>query len=217
MNQYKNLPFLKKYAKIKKMRKKQLRLIFFILPIIILIIGGWLFFSQKDSYFKEFSNTKQKIQNLIQQINLLASQSNYQFQLIESKQKDNDIKNALELVIEEKERNREINETALKLTEELKQLTKLLPKFPNKDERDKIEKAIQYQIAAVSHLLNYGSGVDIILQELAQKYEAILDKKNFEIKRDLSQLINLIRQEIAAANENNQKFIQILGEIHPAK
>jgi len=195
------------------MRKKPIRLVFFVLLIIIGVIGGWLFFSQKDNYLKEFASSEQRLQNLIKQINLLASQSNYQFQLIEEKQKDGDIKNALELVIDEKERNREINETAMKLTEELKQLVKILPKFPNQEERNKIEKAIQYQIAAISHLLNYGSGVDIILQELAQKYEALLDKQPFEIKRDLSQLINLIKQEIAAADENSQKFIQVLEEI----
>jgi len=195
------------------MRKKSIRLVFFVLLIIIGVIGGWLFFSQKDNYLKEFASSEQRIQNLIKQINLLASQSNYQFQLIEAKQKDGDIKNALELVIDGKERNREINETTMKLTEELKQLVKILPKFPNQEERNKIEKAIQYQIAAISHLLNYGSGVDIILQELAQKYEALLDKQPFEIKRDLSQLINLIKQEIAAADENSQKFIQVLEEI----
>jgi len=195
------------------MRKKSIRLVFFVLLIIIGVIGGWLFFSQKDNYLKEFASSEQRIQNLIKQINLLASQSNYQFQLIEAKQKDGDIKNALELVIDGKERNREINETTMKLTEELKQLVKILPKFPNQEERNKIEKAIQYQIAAISHLLNYGSGVDIILQELAQKYEALLDKQPFEIKRDLNQLINLIKQEIAAADENSQKFIQVLEEI----
>lgn len=185
-----------------------------ILPLIILIIGGWVVVKKTNGNYRgSFYAAQTKIQSLISKINLLASQSSDQLQLIQDKQKNGDIKTALNLVIDEKERNRQINESAIQLTEELKQLAKLLVKFSNPSDRQKIETAIQYQINAINHLLNYGSGVDALLKELALKYESTLDNKPFEIRKDVDNLYLLIKQEIEAADANSQKFIQSLTEI----
>lgn len=195
-------------------KKKTTKKIIISLIIVILIAGTWFLVKTiNNGYVSKLNNSKQKIADLIQQINLLASQSNTQFQLIEEKQANQEIKNALDLVIDEKERNREINETALKLTDELKELTQILIQIPDQTDREKLEQAIQYQITGISHLLNYGSGVDVILEELAQKYESILDGRYFEIKRDIGQLISLIKEEISEANQNSQESIQLLSEV----
>jgi len=186
-----------------------------ILLVIILIIGGWTVVKKINSNYREgFYTAETKIQSLISKINLLASQSSNQLQLIQDKQKNGDIETALNLVIDEKERNRQLNESAIQLTEELKQLAKLLVKFSNPSDRQKIETAIQYQISAINHLLNYGSGVDALLKELALKYESTLDNKPFEIRKDIDNLYLLIKQEIEAADANSQKFIQSLTEIN---
>ena len=197
------------------MKKKELKkYLFIIVPILIVTGVAFLIVGSSSANSKKFSATGEKINNLIKEINILASASNERFQLIEEKQKKYDFKNALELIIEEKSNNEKINEAAMALTEQLKELTKLSTNFSDTIKRQKIEEAIKYQMEAISHLINYGSGIDIILAELAQKYESQLDGSYYEIKRDLHQTISLIKKEIQSADEYSQKFTQALKEIN---
>lgn len=204
--------------KMKKGKKTIKFWLWIIIPLFILTGGAFFFIQRTNGNLQENLNaTGTKIGNLIDQINLLASQSNDQLQLIQSKQKSGDVKTALDLVIIEKERNRQINESSIKLTEELKELTKLLLKVSDAADREKIETAIQYQINAIGHLLNYGAGVDALLQELALQYESILDNRAFEAKKNIDELYALTQQEINAASANSQKFLESLAEVHPVK
>jgi hypothetical protein len=197
------------------MKKKELKkYLFIIVPILVVTGVAFLIVGSSSANSKKFSATGEKINNLIKEIDVLASTSNERFQLIEEKHKNYDFKNALELIVEEKNNNEKINEAAMALTEQLKELTKLSTNFSDTIKRQKIEEAIKYQIEAISHLINYGSGIDIILAELAQKYESQLDGNYYEIKRDLHQTISLIKKEIQSADEYSQKFTQTLKEIN---
>lgn len=197
------------------MKKKDIKKILWIaLPILIVFGAAFLIVGISSANAKKFASTGERINNLIKEINILASASNERFQLIDEKQKNYDFKNALELIIEEKNNNEKINEAAMSLTEQLKELTKLSSSFSDVEKRQKIEEAIKYQIEAVGHLINYGSGIDIILAELAQKYESQLGGSYYEIKRDLHQTINLIKKEMQSADEYSRKFTQALNEIN---
>lgn len=197
------------------MKKKELKkYLFIIVPILVVTGVAFLIVGSSSANSKKFSATGEKINNLIKEIDVLASTSNERFQLIEEKHKNYDFKNALELIVEEKNNNEKINEASMALTEQLKELTKLSTNFSDTIKRQKIEEAIKYQIEAISHLINYGSGIDIILAELAQKYESQLDGNYYEIKRDLHQTISLIKKEIQSADEYSQKFTQTLKEIN---
>ncbi|HOX21389.1 MAG TPA: hypothetical protein PKZ02_00200 [Candidatus Paceibacterota bacterium] len=198
-----------------KKRKKTIKFWLLIIIPLFILIGGALFFIQKTNgnLQEDLNTTGNKISNLINQINLLASQSNDQLGLIQAKQKGGDVKAALDLVIIEKEHNRQINESSIQLTEELKKLTQLLLKVSDVAEQEKIETAIQYQVNAISHLLNYGAGVDALLQELALQYESALDNRTYEPKENIDELYALIQQEIATANTNSQKFLESLAEV----
>jgi hypothetical protein len=197
------------------MKKKELKkYLFIIIPILVVAGVAFLIVGSSSANFKKFTSTGNKINNLIKEINVLASASNERFQLIDEKQKNYEIGKALDLVVEEKNNNDKINQTAMALTEELKQLTRLSTNFSEAEKRQKIEQAIGYQIEAIGHLINYGSGLDIILAELAQKYESQLGGEYYEIKRDLNQLIELIKKEIQSADEYSQKFTQLLSEVN---
>lgn len=198
-----------------KKREKTIKFWLWIIIPLFILIGGTLFFIQKSNgnLQENLNATGTRISNLINQINLLASQSNDQLGLIQTKQKSGDVKAALDLVIVEKEHNRQINESSIQLTEELKELTQLLLKVSDATDQEKIETAIQYQISAISHLLNYGAGVDALLQELALQYESALDNRTYEPKENIDELYALIQQEIATANANSQKFLESLAEV----
>ncbi len=197
------------------MKKKELKKYLFIIAPILVVAGvAFLIVGSSSANSKKFSATGEKINNLIKEIDVLASTSNERFQLIEENQKNYNFKNALELIVEEKNNNEKINKTAMALTEQLKELTKLSTNFSETEKRQKIEQAIGYQIEAIGHLINYGSGLDIILAELAQKYESQLGGEYYEIKRDLNQLIELIKKEIQSADEYSQKFTQLLSEVN---
>lgn len=197
------------------MKKKELKKYLFIIAPILVVAGvAFLIVGSSSANSKKFSATGEKINNLIKEIDVLASTSNERFQLIEENQKNYNFKNALELIVEEKNNNEKINKTAMALTEQLKELTKLSTNFSEAEKRQKIEQAIGYQIEAIGHLINYGSGLDIILAELAQKYESQLGGEYYEIKRDLNQLIELIKKEIQSADEYSQKFTQLLSEVN---
>ena len=120
----------------------------------------------------------------------------------------------MDLVVEEKNNNDKINQTAVALTEQLKQLTKLSANLSDTTDREKIQQAVAYQIEAIGHLLNYGSGVDTLLSELDRKYASQLNGDYYEIKRDLNQLIELIKKEIQSADEYSQKFTQTISGIN---
>lgn len=202
-----------------KKRNKTIKFWLWIIIPLFILIGGALFFIQttNGNLQEDLNTTGNKISDLIDRINLLASQSNDQLELIQTKQKSGDLKGALDLVIVEKEHNRQINESAIQLTEELKELTQLLLKVPDVNDREKIETAIQYQISAIGHLLNYGAGVDALLQELALQYESALDNRTYEPKENIDELYVLIQKETATANANSQKFLESLAEVKNEK
>ena len=195
----------------KKILKKYLIII---VPILVVVGVTFLIIGISSANSKKLFSTQTKINELIKEINILASASNERFQLIEEKQKNYEIGPALDLVVEEKNNNDKINQTAIALTEQLKQLTKLSSSLSNTESRDKIQKAVAYQIEAIGHLINYGSGVDTLLSELDRKYASQLDGDYYEIKRDLNQLIELIKKEIQSADEYSQKFTQTISEIN---
>lgn len=183
-----------------------------VIVIILIVIGVW-FFSAKNVQ-GDFVSTGEKIQNQLQQISILTSQSLYQFQAISEKQKAGDFKTALDLIIEERNRNNEINTLALTMTEELKNLAKLSIKLSEQKDRTKVEEAIQYQIEGTGHLINYRSGVDVLLQEMAEKYEGVIDNQPTETKRDIGKLIEWIKTEIETAQDKSKQFIDTISQIY---
>jgi len=195
----------------KKIIKKYLIII---VPILVAVGVTFLIIEISAANSKKLSYTQIKINDLIKEINILASTSNERFQLIGEKQKNYEIGSALDLVVEEKNNNDKINQTAVALTEQLKQLTKLSANLSNTQDREKIQKAVAYQIEAIGHLINYGSGVDTLLNELDRRYASQLGGDYYEIKRDLNQLIELIKKEIQSADEYSQKFTQTISEIN---
>jgi len=195
----------------KKILKKYLIII---VPILVVVGVAFLIIGISEANLKKLSSTQTRINELIKEINVLASASNERFQLIEEKQKNYEIGPALDLVVEEKNNNDKINQTAVALTEQLKQLTKLSANLSNTQDREKIQKAVAYQIEAIGHLINYGSGVDTLLNELDRRYASQLGGDYYEIKRDLNQLIELIKKEIQSADEYSQKFTQTISEIN---
>lgn len=197
------------------MKSKAVKISIGVVVAIIIIASAWLLTMADNK--ENVERTGERIQNQIHQISLLTSQSLIQFQNISQKQEEGDLKSALDLVTEEKERNKEINNLAMALTEELKELAKLSIRLNSEKERNITEEAIQYQIEAISHLLNYGSGVDIILQELAKKYEDSIEGRETSIKRDMGQLIGLIQDEIRIAEEKSQEFIRAISLISDEK
>lgn len=195
----------------KKILKKYLIII---VPILVVVGVAFLIIGISEANLKKLSSTQTRINELIKEINVLASASNERFQLIEEKQKNYEIGPALDLVVEEKNNNDKINQTAVALTEQLKQLTKLSANLSDTTDREKIQQAVAYQIEAIGHLLNYGSGVDTLLSELDRKYASQLNGDYYEIKRDLNQLIELIKKEIQSADEYSQKFTQTISGIN---
>ena len=181
-----------------------------VIVLVTSVIGGSLLFGNNSD---ELASIEEKIQNYINQISILTSQSLYQFQNIQDKQTEGEMREALDLVIEEKERMKEINNISMILTEELKELAKISISFSDKIKRQKIEEAIQFQIEAIGHLLNYGSGVEVILEDLAKRYEAELEGREFDVKRDINQLIELIKKEIELSRRNSESFVLKLGEV----
>ena len=105
----------------KKILKKYLIII---VPILVVVGVAFLIIGISEANLKKLSSTQTRINELIKEINVLASASNERFQLIEEKQKNYEIGPALDLVVEEKNNNDKINQTAVALTEQLKQLTK---------------------------------------------------------------------------------------------
>ncbi len=197
------------------MNKKTLKkYLVIIVPILVVVGVAFLIVGISQANLKKLSSTQTRINELIKEINVLASASNERFQLIEEKQKNYEIGPALDLVVEEKNNNDKINQTAVALTEQLKQLTKLSANLSDTTDREKIQQAVAYQIEAIGHLLNYGSGVDTLLSELDRKYASQLNGDYYEIKRDLNQLIELIKKEIQSADEYSQKFTQTISGIN---
>jgi hypothetical protein len=194
------------------MKSMGIKIIVAVALVVVVVAGIFLFGNGSNG--NTMAGIDEKIQNNIQQISLLTAQSILQFQKIEEEQIRENFKLALDLIIEEKQRNREINILALELTNNLEELAKISIGLKDREVRSKIEEAIQYQIEAISHLLNYGSGVDIILEELSKKYESILENKNFQSKRDINQLIELIKKEIEVAGEKSKKFIEIFSNLN---
>ena len=112
------------------MKKKEMKkYLLIIIPILVVAGVAFLIVGSSSANFKKFTSTGNKINNLIKEINVLASASNERFHLIDEKQKNYEIESAMILVNEEKNNKDKINETAMALTEQLKELAKLSNNF----------------------------------------------------------------------------------------
>lgn len=169
------------------------KLLPFIFLIILIGLGYWAISQTLKKGQVETPYLLGSLQNSTQELLDLTSLSENQW-LSVNKEFD------WQIINEERTRNEELKNRLWDLTEELKILVKNLGKISEKEKREKLEKAIQYQLNCLSHLINYSQLVDSLINDLEKEEE------NKEIEKILATYQEKLKEEFKRAQENYQFF-----------
>ncbi|MDP3015265.1 MAG: hypothetical protein Q8N28_02545 [bacterium] len=154
----------------------------------------------------DFLAARQEASLIAQDIVLLSNESTNRLNEIAQFDKDRKYTEALILISQELERNREAREKAIKLSAQLEIMAKNLAKISPASAGQIALEAISLETALISRLITYNDYLTKLLEVLREKF---LEKHNGD---QVSELISKINDEAKAINDLNQKFNEVMKE-----
>ena len=152
----------------------------------------------------DFLIARQEASLIAQNIVSLSNESISRLNEISQFDKDRKYTEALLLISQELERNREAREKAIKLSAQLEIMARNLAKISPASAGQKALEAISSETALISRLITYNDYLAKLLEVLRGKF---LEKQNGD---QVPELISKINNEAKAINDLNQKFNEVM-------
>ena len=152
----------------------------------------------------DFLIARQEASLIAQNIVSLSNESISRLNEISQFDKDRKYTEALLLISQELERNREAREKAIKLSAQLEIMAKNLAKISPASAGQIALEAISSETALISRLITYNDYLTKLLEILRNKF---LEKQNGD---QVPELISKINNEAKAINDLNQKFNEVM-------
>lgn len=181
---------------------RKIRIFIFSLLIILIFyfIGRFLLIKTKNIP-GEFLTARQEASVVAQKIVSASSDSAERIKEISVLSNQEKYTDALNLIIEELDKNREIREEAITLSSYLETMTRATPKiYPDSSARTALE-AVSVETTLISRLITYNDYLNQLLEVLREK---LLGKGNSHEK--ITELVDKINNEAKSINDLNQKF-----------
>lgn len=186
--------------------KKIRILIIFLLIIFSIYFVGRFFFVRVKTVPPEFFKARQEASIIAQNIVDLSGNSAKEIEKISDLSGGGYYTEALNMVVGEMERNREIRQKAIELSSNLEAMTRTSAGiYPDSSARLALE-AVSIETTLISRLINYSDYLNQLLEILRAK---LLGKENSQEK--INELINKINLEAQTVNELNQKFNKLIS------
>jgi hypothetical protein len=182
--------------------------ILFIFTIIILLAYFVIQFLIADTKTipDDFLRARQEASLIAQEIVFSSNESVSTFSEISNLDKEGKYAEALTLVSQEIERNRQAREKAIKLSVQLEIMARNISKISPASAGQIALEAITSETALISRLVTYNSYLSQLLDLLRDKFLGKSDGDN------IPELIIKINDEIQAINDLNQKFNKMMEE-----
>lgn len=186
---------------------KRIRLL--ILFIIILLLAYFVlrFLTVETKNVPEdFLRARQEASLIASEIVAISNESTNNLNEIAQLDKERKYTEALVLISQELERNRQAREKAIKLSVQLETMAKNLSQISPASASQVALQAISSETALISRLITYNDYLTQLLEILREKF---LGKNEGD---RISELLVKINDEIQAINDLNRKFNEVMGE-----
>lgn len=186
---------------------KRIRLL--ILFIIILLLAYFVlrFLTVETKNVPEdFLRARQEASLIASEIVVISNESTNNLNEIAQLDKERKYTEALVLISQELERNRQAREKAIKLSVQLETMAKNLSQISPASASQVALQAISSETALISRLITYNDYLTQLLEILREKF---LGKNEGD---RISELLVKINDEIQAINDLNRKFNEVMGE-----
>ncbi len=185
------------------------RIRFLILFIVIILIAYFVlrFLALEPKNIPEdFLRARQEASLIASEIVAISNESTNSFDKIAQLDKERKYTEALILISQELERNRQAREKAIQLSIQLEIMAKNLAQISPQSSSQIALQAISSETALISRLITYNDYLTQLLEVLREKF---LGKSEGD---EISELIIKINGEIQAINDLNRKFNEVMKE-----
>ncbi len=187
-------------------KKIRLFIIFLLIILSVYFIGRFIF-AETHGIPPEFLKARQEASVVAQVIVGLSSDSAKKIEDISTLTNQGNYTEALNLVVAEMDRNREIRQKALTLSSNLETMASNSAKiYPDSSARTAIE-AITVETTIISKLVDYNDYLNQLLEILKAK---LLGQQN--AMWEVPDLVNKINGEAKEVNDLNQKFNDLMAK-----
>jgi len=185
---------------------KRVRLIILFLLIILIVYFVLRFVGATPRTVpEEFLKARGQASLIASEIVLISNNSTADFNQIVQLDNQGKYTDALNLISQELEKNREARSKAINLSVELANMAKNLDKIsPLSDGQIALE-AISSETALISRLINYNDYLNQLLEILQQKFLGKISGDN------IPEIVSKINDEVKAINDLNQQFNDVMN------
>ncbi len=155
---------------------------------------------------EEFLRARQEASSIADSIVSLSGESAKKISEIAELDKKREYSEALNLIVQELERNQQSREKAVELSKKLETMAKNLADISPAEAGQTALQAVSSETALISRLITYNDYLYQLLEVLRGKF---LGKNGGD---KIQELINKINEESSAINDLNKKFNQIMKE-----
>ncbi len=182
---------------------KQSKLVIVVIVALILIVGTIFFIIQINKPKAEVPQIITQIQTANENIVNLVKENETLLAAIQEHYQKNQIREALDTAVTLKDSIQKLTDISLQLTEQLKEAVVVLPDM-SANVRSVVEQAIQYEIAAMNHLITYSAYKEILTQQIGIQYEAMIEGRSLEQLPDINNIIKQMQDLLTLIQGNIQ-------------
>ncbi len=188
-------------------RRLRIFIVFLLIVSVVYLIARIFFFDVKKMP-NDFLKARQEASLVANNIVVLSNESVGNLGKIYELDKNGNYEEALSLLANELERNRQAREKAVELSAQLEKMARAVPEISPASASQSAIQAISSETALISRLITYNDYLFQLLEILRSKF--LGQTKNSS--EQISELINKINEEVRAINELDKKFNEVMGE-----
>lgn len=182
--------------------------IVFVLVILAAYLLARIFFIERIIIPDNFLKARQEASLIAHNIVELSNQSTENLKRISALDREKNYTEALNLLVEEIERNRQARKRAIELSAQLERMARAVPEISPASASQSAIQAISSETALISRLIAYNDYLFQLSEILRSKF--LGQTKNSSER--ITELINKINEEARAINELDGKFNEIMEE-----
>lgn len=186
-------------------RRLRIFIVFLLIVLAVYLIARIFFFDVK-TVPSDFLKARQEASLIANDIVILSNESVGDLGKIYELDKKGDYEEALSLLANELERNRQAREKAVELSAQLEKMARAVPEISPASASQSAIQAISSETALISRLITYNDYLFQLLEILRSKF--LGQTKNSS--EQISELINKINEEVRAINELDKKFNEVM-------
>lgn len=186
-----------------------------LITFLVLFAGGYalyrLVLASHGKAPEEFASARAEGALVAQTIVTLSNEVSGALQAISTLDKERRYEEALAAVTALSEKNENMREQAIRLSQEMEKMARALPQIESVEARDIALESINNRIELITRLISYNDGVMRLLNELRLKFSGA----HFT-GEDVAGLINQINLEVAAINDFNTRATEAMDRFDRA-